>query len=40
LVIDTGLHVMGWSRAQAIDYFHTHTAEVTVAEIDRYIAWR
>jgi uncharacterized protein (DUF885 family) len=39
LVIDTGLHAIGWSRAQAIDYFHTHAAGMSVAEIDRYIAW-
>ena len=39
LVLDTGLHAMGWSRAQAVDYFHTHAAGMSVAEIDRYIAW-
>jgi uncharacterized protein (DUF885 family) len=39
LVIDTGLHAMGWSRAQAIDYFKTHAPAESLAEIDRYIAW-
>lgn len=42
LVIDTGLHQYGWSRAQAIAYLKDNTAladlEVT-NEIDRYIAW-
>ncbi|HET9753365.1 MAG TPA: DUF885 domain-containing protein, partial [Myxococcales bacterium] len=40
LVVDTGLHSMGWSRQQAIDYFLQNSAktehDVTV-EIDRYI---
>jgi uncharacterized protein (DUF885 family) len=30
---------MGWTRAQAIDYFHTHAPAESLAEIDRYIAW-
>jgi uncharacterized protein (DUF885 family) len=42
LVVDTGIHSMGWTRQQAIDYFLTNTSksehEVTV-EIDRYIVW-
>jgi uncharacterized protein (DUF885 family) len=42
LVVDTGLHALGWSRAQAIDFMVAHTAltrkEVEV-EIDRYIIW-
>ena len=42
LVIDTGLHAMGWERQQAIDYLAGNTAlslhEVTT-EIDRYISW-
>ena len=42
LVVDTGLHAMGWSRRQAIDYLASHTAlslhEVTT-ETDRYISW-
>ncbi len=42
LVVDTGLHAMGWRRQQAIDYLATRTAlsihEVTT-EVDRYIAW-
>jgi len=42
LVVDTGIHSMGWSRQQAIDYMATRTAlplhEVTT-EVDRYISW-
>lgn len=41
LVVDTGLHVHGWSREQAIDYATSHMAmprETLVAEIDRYIS--
>jgi uncharacterized protein (DUF885 family) len=40
LVVDTGLHALGWTRAQAIGFMATHTPvsveEVTV-EVDRYI---
>ncbi|HEX2042241.1 MAG TPA: DUF885 domain-containing protein [Acidimicrobiales bacterium] len=40
LVVDTGLHHLGWSRARAIEFMAGHTPvsveEVTV-EIDRYI---
>jgi uncharacterized protein (DUF885 family) len=40
LVVDTGLHALGWTRQQAIDFLLEHTpldpGEVTV-EIDRYI---
>jgi len=42
LVIDTGVHALGWSREQAQDYLASNTAlsvhEVTT-EIDRYISW-
>jgi uncharacterized protein (DUF885 family) len=42
LVVDTGLHSMGWSRQQAIDFFLENTAktlqDITV-EVDRYIVW-
>jgi uncharacterized protein (DUF885 family) len=42
LVIDTGIHSMGWSRQQALDYLASNTAlsihEVTT-EVDRYISW-
>jgi uncharacterized protein (DUF885 family) len=42
LVIDTGLHTMGWSRDQAIAYLEDHTAlsrrDIEV-EVDRYISW-
>ena len=42
LVVDTGIHAMGWSRQKAIDYMREHTAlseHNIVAEIDRYIGW-
>jgi prolyl oligopeptidase len=39
LVVDTGLHAMGWSRPQVIDYFKTHAPDQSLAEVDRYIAW-
>ena len=42
LVVDTGIHAMGWTRQRAIDYMKERTAlsshEITT-EIDRYIAW-
>jgi uncharacterized protein (DUF885 family) len=39
LVVDTGIHAMGWSRERALAYFATHAPEESAAEIDRYIAW-
>ncbi len=42
LVVDTGLHAKGWSRAQVVDYMTANTAlslhEVNT-ETDRYISW-
>jgi uncharacterized protein (DUF885 family) len=42
LVIDTGIHAMGWTRQQALDFLSSNTAlsmhEITT-EIDRYISW-
>lgn len=40
LVVDTGLHAMGWTRQQAIDYCKANSARtphVIEVEIDRYI---
>ena len=41
LVVDSGIHSMGWTRDQAIEYMTTHSAmgkaDVT-AEVERYIA--
>ena len=39
LVVDTGIHAMGWTREQAVEYFGAHAPEIPVAEIDRYISW-
>ncbi|WP_410612931.1 DUF885 domain-containing protein [Amycolatopsis sp. lyj-109] len=42
LVVDTGLHALGWSRQQAVDYLLEHTPEARAeieSEVDRYIAW-
>jgi uncharacterized protein (DUF885 family) len=42
LVVDTGIHAMGWTRQQAIDFMAERTAlslhEITT-EVDRYISW-
>ncbi|MFL5486937.1 MAG: DUF885 domain-containing protein [Gemmatimonadaceae bacterium] len=41
-VIDTGIHYLGWSRQQAIDYFKSNSAKTDqdiVQEVDRYIVW-
>ncbi|WP_081897749.1 DUF885 family protein [Massilia sp. BSC265] len=41
LVVDTGIHTLGWSRKGAIDYLNTHTANPppdNEAEVDRIIA--
>jgi uncharacterized protein (DUF885 family) len=41
LVVDSGMHALGWTRQQAIDYVLAHTTETQAraeAEIDRYIA--
>ncbi|AOS61464.1 DUF885 domain-containing protein [Actinoalloteichus hymeniacidonis] len=41
LVVDTGLHTMGWSRQQAVDYLIENTAMAPLeieGEVDRYIA--
>jgi len=42
LVLDTGIHTMGWTREQAIDYFKANAGkaehDITV-EVDRYIVW-
>ncbi len=42
LVVDTGLHHMGWTRQQAIDYLSSRTAlsdHEIATEVDRYISW-
>src|SRR5205814_2274060 len=42
LVVDTGMHNMGWTREQAIQFFKDNTGktdqDITV-EVDRYIVW-
>jgi uncharacterized protein (DUF885 family) len=42
LVVDTGIHAMGWTRAQAQAYLHDNTAlsdHEIETEVDRYISW-
>ena len=42
LVVDTGVHHKGWTRAQAIAFLHDNTAladhDIEI-EVDRYISW-
>ena len=39
LVIDTGIHAMGWTREQAQDYLRAHAPTQAIEEVDRYISW-
>jgi uncharacterized protein (DUF885 family) len=42
LVVDTGMHYLGWTREQAIDFMAENTALTRrniVNEVDRYISW-
>ena len=42
LVVDTGIHLQGWTRQQAIDYMNANSANSPAdneIEVDRYIAW-
>ena len=42
LVVDTGMHYYGWSRARAADFMSDHTATTRANvenEISRYIGW-
>jgi uncharacterized protein (DUF885 family) len=39
LVIDTGIHSMGWTREQAQDYLRSHAPTQALSEVDRYISW-
>ncbi|HYH46709.1 MAG TPA: DUF885 domain-containing protein [Thermoanaerobaculia bacterium] len=42
LVVDTGVHALGWDRQKAIDYLASHTAlplHEVQTEVDRYISW-
>ncbi len=42
LVVDTGIHALGWSRDEAVEFMKSHTAlslhEINT-ETDRYISW-
>ena len=42
LVVDTGIHALGWSRQQAIDFMAERTGEgrdFVSSEVDRYYSW-
>jgi uncharacterized protein (DUF885 family) len=42
LVVDSGLHAMGWSRQQAVDFMHQRGSLPMVdaeIEVDRYTVW-
>ena len=42
LVVDTGIHALGWSRDRAIDFFCVELGKdraSSTSEIDRYCAW-
>jgi len=42
LVVDTGMHALGWPRQKAIDFFASNAGKAEhdiVVEVDRYIVW-
>ncbi|WP_423818030.1 DUF885 domain-containing protein [Salinimicrobium sp. TIG7-5_MAKvit] len=42
LVVDTGIHAMGWTREQAVEFLRANTAlsiHNINTEVDRYISW-
>ncbi len=42
LVVDTGMHALGWSRSRAIGYMTEHSALAVnniTNEVDRYLGW-
>ena len=41
LVVDPGLHVLGWSRQRAIDYMLAYVPELTGPDLDptEYFTW-
>ena len=42
LVVDSGMHALGWTREQAIEYMKENSGlseSFIVAEVDRYIVW-
>jgi uncharacterized protein (DUF885 family) len=42
LVVDTGMHALGWTRQQAIDFMTENTSSTLLNitnEVDRYIGW-
>jgi uncharacterized protein (DUF885 family) len=42
LVVDTGLHALGWTRQEAVDFLSEHTPLPRIeveSEVDRYIAY-
>lgn len=42
LVVDTGMHVMGWSRERALEFMKQNSAlseHNITTEVDRYISW-
>ncbi|HSS00084.1 MAG TPA: DUF885 domain-containing protein [Kofleriaceae bacterium] len=42
VIVDTGIHALGWDRQKAVDTLLAHTTlseELAQSQVDRYIAW-